>query len=100
MAVAEIYREYRPILPLVAATAALAWLVGWTIYARWFHPLAKVPGPFLASVTELYRFYYNFVRNGSYYLKFEDFRAKYGKWCPFPPRLATGEFSPAAPKAR
>jgi len=48
------------------------------IYLRYFHPLAKIPGPFLASVTDLYRFYYDYINHGSYYLQFEMFQAKYG----------------------
>ncbi len=40
-------------------------VVGRIIYLRSFHPLAKVPGPFLASITELYRFYYDYIKNGS-----------------------------------
>jgi len=32
----------------------LAGLVGWIVYARCFHPLAKFPGPLVASVTRLW----------------------------------------------
>lgn len=29
-------------------------LVAWVVYARFFHPLAKYPGPFFASITRLW----------------------------------------------
>ncbi len=45
-----------------------------TIYRRFFHPLAKVPGPFLPAVTKLYQTYYN----GRYYLQIEKLHQKYG----------------------
>ena len=32
----------------------LAYCVAWIVYARYFHPLAKYPGPFFASVTRLW----------------------------------------------
>jgi len=44
------------------------------VYRRFFHPLAKVPGPFLPAVTKLYQSAYN----GRYYLQIEKMHAKYG----------------------
>ncbi|GAB7363733.1 hypothetical protein MBLNU230_g4301t1 [Neophaeotheca triangularis] len=44
------------------------------IYRRFFHPLAKVPGPFLASVTKLYQSYYN----ARFYLQIEKLHQQYG----------------------
>ena len=44
------------------------------VYNRFFHPLAKVPGPFLASTTYLYQSYYNC----RFYLKIEELHKKYG----------------------
>lgn len=38
-------------LPLLFA----AYLVGLIVYRKTLHPLAKIPGPFLASVTYLYQ---------------------------------------------
>jgi hypothetical protein len=35
-------------------TAILAYWILWIIYTRWFHPLAKFPGPFWASVTRIW----------------------------------------------
>ncbi|KAK5659568.1 hypothetical protein OQA88_770 [Cercophora sp. LCS_1] len=48
------------------------------IYQRYLHPLSQVPGPFWASITDLHRFYYDYIKNGSYYLQFEGYQAKYG----------------------
>jgi len=55
------------------------WLVGRVVYNLFFHPLAHVPGPFFARISELYRFYHNFVAgNGALYLQFEKLRDQYG----------------------
>lgn len=57
-----------------AAIAVLLYAIGLTVYRRYFHPLAKVPGPLLASITTLYQSYYN----GYYYLKIADLHREYG----------------------
>lgn len=44
------------------------------VYRRFFHPLAKIPGPFLPAVTKLYQSFYN----GRYYLQIEKLHEKYG----------------------
>lgn len=44
------------------------------VYRRFFHPLAKIPGPFLPAVTKLYQSYYN----RRYYLQIEKLHARYG----------------------
>ncbi|KAK4185186.1 putative cytochrome P450 pisatin demethylase-like protein [Podospora australis] len=36
---------------VLLAGGILTYCVGWIIYARWFHPYAKYPGPFLASIS-------------------------------------------------
>jgi hypothetical protein len=33
----------------------IVYLIGLVIYRKTLHPLAKIPGPFLASVTYLYQ---------------------------------------------
>lgn len=55
------------------------WAFGTAVYRRYFHPLSKVPGPFLGSISELYYFYWQFVRNGSLYLQYERLGKEYGK---------------------
>lgn len=72
-------QESRQVLLSYAGAALTLWVVGRIVYLRYFHPLANVPGPFLASITELYRFYYDYIKSGSYYLQFEGFQAKYGE---------------------
>jgi len=57
----------------------LFWEIGWIIYCRYFHSLARVPGPYLASISELYRFYHNFIRKGALYLEFDKLREQYGE---------------------
>ena len=31
--------------------AIFAYLLGWIVYCRYFHPLCSIPGPFLASIS-------------------------------------------------
>jgi cytochrome P450 len=44
------------------------------IYRRYYHPLAKIPGPFLPAVTKLYQSYFNC----RYYLDIERLHDQYG----------------------
>ncbi|OCK89514.1 benzoate 4-monooxygenase cytochrome P450 [Cenococcum geophilum 1.58] len=48
--------------------------VGIVIYRRCFHPLAKIPGPFLPSVTTFYQTYYS----GQYYKEIGRLHEQYG----------------------
>lgn len=41
----------------VVGLAAVAYLVGYIIYQRYLHPLAKFPGPFWASITNFWKVY-------------------------------------------
>jgi len=79
MALIKNFQESLHLLPLYVGIVFVLWAVNRIIYLRYFHPLAHIPGPFLASISELYRFYYDFIKNGSFYLKFDEFRAKYGE---------------------
>ena len=58
----------------IVVTVLFAYIVSTCIYRRFFHPLAKVPGPFLPAVTKLYQSYYN----GRYYLQIEKLHKLYG----------------------
>lgn len=52
---------------VVAATVAgglLVYSIALAIYRAFFHPLAKIPGPWLAGVTQWYETYYELVPNG------------------------------------
>lgn len=46
------------------AALAFGYVATLYIYRRFFHPLARIPGPFLAAVTKLYQSAYN----GRYYM--------------------------------
>jgi hypothetical protein len=45
------------ILPLIAS---IYWVL-WVVYARNFHPLARVPGPFWASISRIWLMYRSYV---------------------------------------
>ncbi|RAL15190.1 cytochrome P450 [Aspergillus homomorphus CBS 101889] len=65
--------------PFVAGFLHLLVLALSTIVLRrlYFHPLARVPGPRLAALTDLYAFYFNFLQGDGYSKQFEGFHAKY-----------------------
>nr|WNS47923.1 CapH [Capnodium sp. TTI-000886] len=54
------------------------WIAGLVIYRRFFHPLAKIPGPFLPAVTGLPGFYFNFIKSGKWYKEVERLHTIYG----------------------
>ncbi|KAK5118214.1 hypothetical protein LTR85_008194 [Meristemomyces frigidus] len=58
----------------ILAATLVAYVASTCVYRRFFHPLAKVPGPFLPAVTKLYQSYYN----GRYYLEVEKLHQQYG----------------------
>ena len=61
--------------PLVLLSVALiSYVASICVYRRFFHPLAKIPGPFLPAVTKLYQSYYN----RRFYLQIEKLHARYG----------------------
>ncbi|CAK7201023.1 hypothetical protein SEUCBS139899_003724 [Sporothrix eucalyptigena] len=47
--------EARVSLASITGIAFVVALVGYIIYQRWFHPLAKYPGPFWASITDVWQ---------------------------------------------
>ncbi|KAF3802730.1 Cytochrome P450 monooxygenase gsfF [Colletotrichum gloeosporioides] len=82
-------------LPRVGVLVALPviYWIGWVVYARTFHPLSRIPGPFLATVSRLW-----------YMLKIwtedveKDERALHEKYGPLV-RLAPDEISCSDPEA-
>lgn len=52
--------------------------LGVFIHRRYFSPLSKIPGPFLASFSDIYYFYYQFIKDGTLYLQYERLREQYG----------------------
>jgi hypothetical protein len=57
-------------------------------YRCWLHPLSHIPGPFLASVTGLYKTYWNFQPD--FALNFAQLHDRYGK----PTHTGTGGCPP------
>jgi hypothetical protein len=65
---------------LFLCTAVIAWLAAIVLYRRLFHPLAGIPGPFLAAITHFYIVYFNLFNGKSqFYLQVEKLHRQYGK---------------------
>ena len=58
------------------AVIAFTCVVGYRLY---FHPLARVPGPILASLTDYYVTYYDLVRDGDMVKQLERLHHRYGQ---------------------
>jgi hypothetical protein len=56
----------------------LIYLVQLVIWRLWLSPLAHIPGPKLAALTQYYEFYYDFVLGGQYTYKIIDMHERYG----------------------
>ena len=52
------------------------------IYRLFFHPLAAIPGPRLASATYLYEWYYDLWLGGQYHFKLKELHKAYGTSLP------------------
>jgi len=67
--------------PSVLLSTVLAigvWMLIETIYRRYFHPLSKIPGPFIPAVTRLYLWYQSIVKEGQSYKMIEQLHKTYG----------------------
>lgn len=53
----------------VVATVTFTVCLGYVVYMRFFHPLAKYPGPFIASLTNLWKAYTMFQGQMEYVIK-------------------------------
>ncbi|KAJ9149242.1 Trichodiene oxygenase [Pleurostoma richardsiae] len=71
-------RDALHLIGVALPPAIFLWILGTAVYRRYFHPLSKVPGPFLGSLSELYYFYWQYIKNGSLYLQFERLTKEYG----------------------
>jgi len=51
------------------------------IYRIYFHPLASIPGPKLAAISQWYEFYYDILKwpGGQYWLKVDKMHERYGE---------------------
>ena len=62
-----------------SVTAIVVLVTSLTIYRRLLHPLAKIPGPFWASITHYYIVKYNlFSKRSQFYLQVEKLHQEYG----------------------
>ena len=68
-----------PVLLGYTITAIVIWVTSLIVYRRFFHPLAKIPGPFWASVTHYYIVKYNlFSGRSQFYLQVKKLHQEYG----------------------
>lgn len=63
-----------PLLWYGLAILTVGYVAAVVVYRRFFHPLAKIPGPFLPAVTTLYQLYYY----GRYHKQIEKLHQEYG----------------------
>ena len=49
-------------------------------YRLFFHPLRKIPGPWIAAATNWYEFYQDVVLVGHYVKEYPKLHAKYGQF--------------------
>lgn len=59
---------------------AIVYMIYAVVYRLYFHPLARFPGPKLASITYWYEFYYDIIRRGQYTFKLRELHEKYGQF--------------------
>ncbi|KAJ3497096.1 hypothetical protein NLG97_g2172 [Lecanicillium saksenae] len=48
------------------------------VYRLWFSPIAHLPGPRLAALTQYYEFYYDIILGGQYTFKIVELHKQYG----------------------
>ena len=53
--------------------------VGRSVYRLFLHPLAKVPGPWIATVSSGYEFYWDCIKAGRFHVKIDEMHERYGK---------------------
>lgn len=65
-------------IPLFAICVLVVYIVYGAIYRLFLSPLAKIPGPRLAALTDFYEFYYDGIKRGRYTWKIAELHKKYG----------------------
>jgi hypothetical protein len=58
--------------------AVLVWLVSLAIYRIYLSPIAHIPGPKLAALTQWYETYYDVYLGGQFTLHQKELHEKYG----------------------
>lgn len=64
---------------LLTGLSFLAYVLYGVIYRLYLSPLAKVPGPKLAALTQAYEMYYDMIEKARFPWKIEELHAKYGR---------------------
>lgn len=70
-------------LALLVGLILIASFVSYVVYQRFFHPLAGYPGPFLASLTDLWQVWQFLTLKQPYYLT--ELHEKYGEFVRYGP---------------
>ena len=65
-------------ITLTVVTISVAYVSILALYRRFLSPIAAFPGPPLARLTYLTQWYYDWVKDGQYYLQIEEMHKKYG----------------------
>lgn len=65
-------------LAWIGAIVATIYGAATVIQRLYFHPLAKIPGPFFARATYGYEFYQDVILGGNYVKEYTNIHAKYG----------------------
>jgi hypothetical protein len=68
---------------VLVAAASFCYAVGYVVYQRWLHPLAAFPGPFLASLTDLWQVHQFLTLKQPYRLT--ELHEKYGQFVRYGP---------------
>jgi hypothetical protein len=70
----------RPSIVALAASILLllAYLIGLAFYRLYLSPLAQLPGPKLAALSQWYEFYYDVVFPGQFFFQIQRMHKKYG----------------------
>lgn len=63
---------------LAAFVLWLAYAIVLTIQRLWLSPIAHIPGPKLAALTQYYEFYYDIILGGQYTFRILEMHKKYG----------------------
>ncbi|KAI0201516.1 cytochrome P450 [Astrocystis sublimbata] len=65
-------------LACVLAALYLVYCIGLAVYRLTFHPLAKIPGPFLCRISYLPQAYYEAILQGKFIHEIPKYHVKYG----------------------